>query len=77
MREVAGAEHGLDNGYSVAGLAGLGGRDSQQAEGVSIEVAELALIAEARDDGLGACEAGMRVLVRQLREQTAEASGIG
>lgn len=77
VREEAGAEHGLDNGCSIAGLASLGGSDGEEAKGVGVEVAELALIAEARDDGLGASEAGMRVLVGELREQAAEASGIG
>lgn len=35
---------------------------------------ELALPAEARDDGLGACEAQMGVLIGELRDQTAKAS---
>lgn len=40
-------------------------------------MAELALIAEARDYGLGARKARSSVLVRQLGEQAAEACGIG
>lgn len=77
MGEEPGAEHGLDDGGGVAGLTGLGCGDGKEAEGVGVEVAELALIAEAGDDGLGAREAGAGVLVRQLRKQAAEASGIG
>lgn len=34
-------------------------------------------MAEARDDGLSAREASIRVLVRQLRDQTAETRGVG
>lgn len=64
MREVPGPEHGLDNRSRIPGLARLGGRHGKEAEGVGVEAGELALIAEAREDGLGAREGNMGVLVR-------------
>lgn len=63
MGEVAGAEHGAEEGGGVEGVAGLGGGDGEEAEAVGVEAVELALIAEARDDGLGAREGGEGVLV--------------
>lgn len=45
-------------------MARLGGRHGKEAEGVGIEAAELPLIAEAGEDGLGAREAFTGVLVR-------------
>lgn len=63
MWEVAGFEHGLDDGGSVEGVAGLGGGDGEEAEGVGVEAVELAVMAEALDDGLGTGEARGGVLV--------------
>lgn len=54
MGKVTGFEHGLYYGSGVKGVAGLGGRDGEEAEGVGIKAVELAFIAEALDDGLGA-----------------------
>lgn len=54
MGEVPRAEHGLDNGSGVEGVTGLGGGYGEEAEGVAVETVELAVMAKARDDGLGA-----------------------
>jgi hypothetical protein len=59
--EITGAEHGLDDGGGVERVSGLGGRHGKEAEGVGIEAVELALVAEAGDDGLGAREAHLGV----------------
>lgn len=64
MREVPGPEHGLDHRSGISSVACLGGRHGKEAEGVGIEAAELPLIAEAGEDGLGAREAFTGVLVR-------------
>ena len=69
--EVAGAEHGPEDGGGVEGVAGVGGGDGEEAEAVGVEAVELALMAEARDDGLGAREARKTLLERELRDQAA------
>ncbi len=56
-------------------MASLGGCHSEEAEGIGIEAVELALMAEAGDDGLGAREAHVGVLVGQLGDQATKASG--
>lgn len=77
MGKIAGAKHGFDEGGSIKGVAGLGSGDGEEAEGVGVEAVELALIAEALDDGLGTGEGLMGVLVGQLRDQAAKAGGAG
>lgn len=67
MGEVAGAEHGAEEGRGVEGVAGLSRGDGEEAEGVGVEAVELVLMAEARDDGLSAREGSESVLVRELR----------
>lgn len=54
MGKVTGFEHGLYYGSGVEGVAGLGRRDGEETKGVGIEAVELAFIAEALDNGLGA-----------------------
>lgn len=54
MGKIARAEHGLDNGAGIERVASLGGCHGKEAEGIGIEAVELPLLAEARDDGLGA-----------------------
>lgn len=63
MGEVTGLKHGLDDGGGVVVVAGLGGGHREEVEGVGVEAVELALIAEALDDGLGTVEAVMGILV--------------
>lgn len=48
-------------------MSSLGGGDGEEAEGIGVEAVELVAMAEAREDGLSASEAGMSVLVRELR----------
>ena len=69
--EVAGAEHGPEDGGGVEGVAGVGSGDGEEAEAVGVEAVELALMAEARDDGLGARDARKTLLERELRDQAA------
>ncbi|CAL5334815.1 unnamed protein product [Camellia sinensis] len=57
MGEIAGFEHGFDEGGGVEGVAGLGCSDGEEAEGVGVEAVELVVMAEALDDGLGSREA--------------------
>lgn len=64
MREVTGAKHGLDNRCSVKGLSGFGGGRRKEAEGVGVEAVELAVMAEALNNGLSSLEALVCVLVR-------------
>lgn len=64
MREVPGPEHRLNDRSGVSGVARLGSRGSEEVEGVGVEAAELPLIAEAGEDGLGAREALTGVLAR-------------
>lgn len=64
MREVAGTDHGAEDGGGVERVSGLGGGDGEEAEAVGVEAVELALIAEARNDGLSTREGGVSVLVR-------------
>lgn len=75
MGQITGAEHGPDDGGGVERVAGLGGRHGKEAEGIGIEAVELALVAEAGDDGLGAREGHVGVLVGQLGDQATKASG--
>ena len=76
MGEVAGAEHGAEEGGGVERVVGLGGGDGEEAEAVGVEAVQLAFIAEARDDGLGARERRECVLVRELKDQATEAGGV-
>jgi len=77
MGEVAGTDHGAEDGGGVESVAGLGGGHGEEAETVGVEAVELALMAEARDDGLRAREGGESVLVRELRDQATETGGVG
>ena len=61
MGKITGAEHGFDEGSSIKDMAGLGGGDGEEAERVGVEAVELAFIAKALDDGLGAGEGLMGV----------------
>lgn len=56
-------------------MAGLSSSNGEKSEGIGIETVELTLLTEASDDGLGTREAYLGVLVGQLRDQTAKASG--
>jgi hypothetical protein len=67
MGEVARAEHGVNKGESVRELSGFGSGDSEKTKGIGVESVELAFMAEAREDGLGASEAERGVLVGELR----------
>jgi len=64
MGEVAGTDHGAEDGSGVESVARLGGGDGKEAEAVGVEAVELALMAEARYNGLRAREGGESVLVR-------------
>jgi len=57
-------------------MVDLGDKDSEEAEAVGVEAVQLAFIAEARDDGLGARERRECVLVRELKDQATEAGGV-
>lgn len=75
MWKIARAEHGLDNRTGIERVASLGCCHGKEAERIGIETVELPLFAEARDDGLGTCEAYTGVQIGQLGNQAAKASG--
>lgn len=54
--KITRAKHGFEDGGGIEGVAGLGGGNGEKAETIGIKTVELALMAEARDDGLGARE---------------------
>ena len=56
-------------------MASLGGCHGKEAKGIGIKAVKLPLFAEARDDGLGTCEAYTGVQIGQLGNQAAKASG--
>lgn len=56
MGKITGAEHGLDDRGGVECAAELGSCHGKETEGIGIEAVELALLAEAGDDGLSARE---------------------
>ena len=56
MREIARFKHGLDDGRCIKSVAAFGSGDGEEAEGIGIEAVELALAAEALDDGLSSGE---------------------
>lgn len=66
MGEVIGAKHGFNNGISVLGVAGFGGRGCQEAERVGIKAVELLVIAEAIDYRLCTRDALWIVFIRKL-----------
>lgn len=77
MGQVTGAEHGPDDGGGIKGLALAGGSGGEETEGVGIEAMELAFMAKAGEDGLGAGEGVGRANVGELGKKAAEAGGAG
>lgn len=63
MGEVTGFEHRLDNGGRVEDLASFSCCHGEEAEGIGVEAVELAVIAETPDNGLGAREGNVGVLI--------------
>lgn len=77
MGEVARLKHGLDDGRGVERVAPFGSGHREEAEGIGIEAVELALAAEALDDGLSSGQAVGGVEIGELGNEAAEAGRVG
>lgn len=77
MGEITRLEHGLDDRRCIESVAAFGGSHGEKAEGIGIEAVELALAAEALNNGLSSGQAVGGVEIGQLGNETAEAGGVG
>lgn len=77
MGEITRLEHRLDDRRCIESVAAFGGSHGEEAEGIGIEAVELALAAEALNNGLSSGQAVRGVEIGELANEAAEAGGVG
>lgn len=66
MGEIAGTQHGVDEGDCVKELAGFSSGDGKETKGIGIKAVELAVMAEAGENGLSSRKTERGVLIGKL-----------
>lgn len=77
MGEITRLKHGLDDRRCIESVAAFGGSHGEEAEGIGIEAVELALAAEALNNGLSSGQPVGGVEIGELANEAAEAGGVG